>query len=154
MEVRILKNVGLKKPLFEHICADDCVKGRGRFYQGTVNKTKQGLPCQHWDSQLPHSHNRPPDVFPEVQNAENFCRNAGGEEPSPWCYTMDPTVRWQHCDIPVCGKCCLRFMWIVLCVQNLSIRHIPKWINLQVNIQVFGMLCHVDLNSYWCFERA
>lgn len=87
-------------------CTDDCVKGRGRFYQGTVNRTKQGLPCQHWDSQVPHSHYRPPDVFPEVQNAENYCRNAGGEEPSPWCYTMDPTVRWQRCDIPVCGKCC------------------------------------------------
>jgi len=105
MEVETHQNCGLTKPHSEHVCADDCVKGRGRFYQGTVNKTKQGLPCQHWDSQLPHSHNRPPDVFPEVQNAENFCRNAGGEEPSPWCYTMDPTVRWQHCDIPVCGKC-------------------------------------------------
>lgn len=105
MEVETHQNCGLTKPHFEHVCADDCVKGRGRFYQGTVNKTKQGLPCQHWDSQLPHSHNRPPDVFPEVQNAENFCRNAGGEEPSPWCYTVDPTVRWQHCDIPVCGKC-------------------------------------------------
>lgn len=90
----------------ELFCADDCVKGRGRFYQGTVNRTKQGLPCQHWNSQLPHSHYRPPDVFPEVQNAENFCRNAGGEEPSPWCYTMDPTVRWQRCDIPICGKRC------------------------------------------------
>lgn len=95
----------VKETTFEHVSTDDCVKGRGRFYQGTVNKTKQGLPCQRWDSQFPHSHNRPPDVFPEVQNAENFCRNAGGEEPSPWCYTMDPTVRWQHCDIPVCGKC-------------------------------------------------
>ncbi|XP_069694454.1 tyrosine-protein kinase transmembrane receptor Ror2 [Periplaneta americana] len=80
----------------------DCVKGRGRFYQGTVNKTKSGLPCQQWDSQEPHSHYRPPEVFPEIQNAENYCRNAGGEEPSPWCYTMDPTVRWQRCDIPIC----------------------------------------------------
>lgn len=98
----------LRKWIFEHFCTDDCVKGRGRFYQGTVNRTKQGLPCQHWDSQVPHSHYRPPDVFPEVQNAENYCRNAGGEEPSPWCYTMDPNVRWQRCDIPICGKCCCR----------------------------------------------
>lgn len=80
----------------------DCVKGRGRFYQGTVNRTKEGLECQYWDSQEPHSHDRPPDVFPEIQNAENYCRNAGGEEPSPWCYTMDPKVRWQRCDIPIC----------------------------------------------------
>jgi len=23
---------------------------------------------------------------------------------SPWCYTMDPEVRWQKCDVPLCGK--------------------------------------------------
>lgn len=119
----------LRKSSFEHFCTDDCVKGRGRFYQGTMNRTKQGLPCQHWDSQVPHSHYRPPDVFPEVQNAENYCRNAGGEEPSPWCYTMDPTVRWQRCDIPVCGKCCcsisIRCMKYI-CVQNLALYYSPK----------------------------
>lgn len=80
----------------------DCIRGRGRFYQGTLNITKTGLPCQRWDVQEPHSFNRPPDVFPEIQSAENYCRNAGGEETSPWCYTTDPSVRWQRCDIPFC----------------------------------------------------
>lgn len=61
-----------------------CVKGRGRFYQGTVNVTKDGIPCQRWYSQVPHTHNRPPFVFPEIWNSENYCRNAGGEEPFPW----------------------------------------------------------------------
>lgn len=81
----------------------DCIKGRGRFYQGTVNTTVGGLACQHWDSKEPHAHERPPPVFPELNQSENYCRNAGGEEPSPWCYTMDPKVRWQRCDIPVCA---------------------------------------------------
>uniref|UniRef100_A0A1B6MPL4 receptor protein-tyrosine kinase n=1 Tax=Graphocephala atropunctata TaxID=36148 RepID=A0A1B6MPL4_9HEMI len=80
----------------------DCVKGRGRYYMGYTNKTISGIPCQRWDSTQPHTHDRPPDVFPEVQNAENYCRNAGGEEPGPWCYTMDPNMRWQMCDIPIC----------------------------------------------------
>ncbi|XP_003739426.2 tyrosine-protein kinase transmembrane receptor Ror2 [Galendromus occidentalis] len=79
-----------------------CVRGRGRFYQGKVNVTKSGITCQAWDAQEPHSHNRPPMVFPEIRNAENFCRNAGGEEPTPWCYTSDPRRRWEHCDIPLC----------------------------------------------------
>lgn len=81
-----------------------CIKEKGRFYQGPVNVTRTGIPCQRWEKQEPHSHNRPPNVFPEMWNAENNCRNAGGEEPVPWCYTMDTKVRWQHCDIPVCGK--------------------------------------------------
>ncbi|XP_064476503.1 tyrosine-protein kinase transmembrane receptor Ror2-like isoform X2 [Ornithodoros turicata] len=79
-----------------------CIKGRGRFYQGTVNVTKSGIPCQRWDLQEPHHHNRPPMVFPEVLNSENYCRNAGEEEPMPWCYTMDPRKRWEHCMIPHC----------------------------------------------------
>ncbi|OQR70746.1 tyrosine-protein kinase transmembrane receptor Ror2-like [Tropilaelaps mercedesae] len=82
--------------------AATCVRGRGRFYQGRVNVTKSGIPCQPWDAQEPHSHNRPPNVFPEIRDADNFCRNAGGEEPSPWCYTTDPRRRWEHCDIPQC----------------------------------------------------
>lgn len=80
----------------------DCVKGRGRFYQGKVNVTKVGISCQRWDSQTPHSHDSPPNIFPELKNSENFCRNAGGEEKRPWCFTTDPTIRWQHCDIPRC----------------------------------------------------
>lgn len=82
----------------------DCVRGRGRYYQGPVNTTKFGIPCQKWNLQEPHNHNRPPMVFPEVMNSENYCRNAGGEEPYPWCYTMDPRIRWQHCDIPDCDN--------------------------------------------------
>ncbi|GFX14267.1 tyrosine-protein kinase transmembrane receptor Ror2 [Trichonephila clavipes] len=82
----------------------DCIRARGRFYQGSMNVTKTGIACQRWDVQEPHHHNRPPKVFPEVLNSENYCRNAGGEEPVPWCYTMDPRVRWQHCDIPLCDR--------------------------------------------------
>lgn len=81
------------------------MKGTGRWYFGYVNKTEKGIPCQRWDTHEPHSHvNSPPEVFPEVQDAENFCRNAGGEESRPWCYTADPKIRWQYCDIPVCGE--------------------------------------------------
>ncbi|KAK9889022.1 hypothetical protein WA026_004308 [Henosepilachna vigintioctopunctata] len=80
----------------------DCVKGRGRFYQGKVNVTESGILCQRWDSQSPHTHVSPPNVFPELENSENFCRNAGGEEVKPWCYTSNGTKRWEYCDIPLC----------------------------------------------------
>ncbi|GJQ68100.1 Nrk [Trypoxylus dichotomus] len=82
----------------------DCVKGRGRFYQGKVNKTGDGLDCQRWDSQFPHTHERPPSFLPELKGAENYCRNAGGEEPRPWCFTTSSSVRWQYCDIPKCSN--------------------------------------------------
>lgn len=75
-------------------------------YEVTLFRIKKNIYSLNlFFKQEPHHHNRPPQVFPEVLNSENYCRNAGGEEPVPWCYTMDPRVRWQHCDIPLCGKC-------------------------------------------------
>lgn len=83
----------------------DCVRDRGRFYQGKVNKTVSGLICQNWDSQVPHSHNSPPlGIFPELKDSENFCRNAGGEEVRPWCFTSKKEIRWEYCDIPLCSN--------------------------------------------------
>ncbi|XP_030373341.1 tyrosine-protein kinase transmembrane receptor Ror2 [Scaptodrosophila lebanonensis] len=104
-------NATLKRPncsyiglteLKEEEISYDCRNGNGRFYLGNVNVTKSGIPCQRWDTQNPHKHIQPPLVFPQLLDGENYCRNAGGEEPYPWCYTVDESVRWQHCDIPLC----------------------------------------------------
>ncbi|KFB52887.1 AGAP006988-PA-like protein [Anopheles sinensis] len=97
----VCSHVGLTDLVSEEVTVD-CRMGNGRFYLGTMNVTSTGIPCQKWDSQEPHSHHKPPLVFAELQDAENYCRNAGGEEPTPWCYTTDKTVRWQACDIPLC----------------------------------------------------
>lgn len=67
-----------------------------------MNTTENGIPCQKWTSQSPHSHYTPPLVFPELEDAENYCRNVGGTEPRPWCYTTSKEHRWQHCDVPLC----------------------------------------------------
>uniref|UniRef100_A0A663MQJ5 Plasminogen n=1 Tax=Athene cunicularia TaxID=194338 RepID=A0A663MQJ5_ATHCN len=36
----------------------------------------------------------------------NYCRNPDGE-PRPWCFTTNPTKRWEYCDIPRCRRQCL-----------------------------------------------
>ena len=36
-----------------------------------------------------------------VTSAANYCRQPDNDE-KPWCYTTDPEVRWQHCDIRPC----------------------------------------------------
>uniref|UniRef100_A0A8C0J727 receptor protein-tyrosine kinase n=1 Tax=Chelonoidis abingdonii TaxID=106734 RepID=A0A8C0J727_CHEAB len=81
-----------------------CYKGNGRFYQGAVNVTTSGIPCQKWSEQVPHLHRRTPQVFPELSNAENSCRNPGGENERPWCYTKDHSVNWEYCSVPLCGE--------------------------------------------------
>ncbi|KAM8979827.1 hepatocyte growth factor isoform X4 [Sarcophilus harrisii] len=35
---------------------------------------------------------------------ENYCRNPRGEEGGPWCFTSNPEVRHEVCDIPQCSE--------------------------------------------------
>ena len=90
-------------------CAECRVTRAGRAYTGTVSTTSSGKECQSWSSDTPHipNSNFTDASFPDgsVVAADNFCRN-----PDPnyaegvWCYTMDPAVPWESCDVPPCGK--------------------------------------------------
>ena len=70
---------------------------RGYNYIGKQNVTKSGRICQMWSSQTPHEHTH------GFNYERNYCRNPD-REPKPWCYTTDPDVREELCDIPLCGK--------------------------------------------------
>merc|ERR1719239_1636274 len=38
---------------------------------------------------------------------DNFCRTTLGDSHAPWCYTTDPSTRWDYCDVKHCDKeCC------------------------------------------------
>ncbi|XP_072016476.1 muscle, skeletal receptor tyrosine protein kinase-like [Amphiura filiformis] len=82
----------------------DCVTGTGQFYMGSHNTTVDGLLCQPWQAQHPHSHLYYPEVYPELRNASNYCRNPGGSSLSgPWCFTLNTDISWRYCDIPRCS---------------------------------------------------
>ena len=78
----------------------------GREYTGTTSVTKSGLECQPWSRQLPHQHNfGQPDSFSDASlgDASNYCRNPDTSETGGvWCYTADPAIRWEYCDVPLC----------------------------------------------------
>ena len=39
----------------------------------------------------------------------NYCRNPSipgyCRASFPWCYTTDPNMEWEYCEIPTCGEC-------------------------------------------------
>ena len=79
----------------------------GRHYLGTTSVTVNGRTCQAWTSQSPHHHKNNKDhKFPDnsVADAVNYCRNPDNEPVGLWCYTTDPKVRWEACDVPACGQ--------------------------------------------------
>ncbi|XP_003500395.4 hepatocyte growth factor-like protein isoform X3 [Cricetulus griseus] len=79
-----------------------CVRCNGEDYRGEVDVTESGRECQRWDLQHPHSHPFQPDKFLDKALNDNYCRNPDGSE-RPWCYTTDPNIEREFCDLPSCG---------------------------------------------------
>lgn len=69
-------------------------------YRGNVSMTAHGVACQNWNVNSPHV------VGPPSRNMGNHnnCRNPDGSA-APWCYTMDPVVRYDYCFIPGALEC-------------------------------------------------
>ncbi|XP_030576884.1 plasminogen-like isoform X2 [Archocentrus centrarchus] len=82
----------------------ECVNGIGKDYRGTKSRTKSGKLCQRWDSNYPHRPNVTPQTHPLADLESNFCRNPDGDHRGPWCYTTDPSTRWEPCNVPSCSS--------------------------------------------------
>ncbi|XP_029532643.1 plasminogen [Oncorhynchus nerka] len=80
---------------------EDCYVGSGSEYRGMVTETISGKKCQSWSSMTPHSHKKTPQDFPKADLRRNLCRNPDGDR-APWCYTTDPSVRWEFCAVEKC----------------------------------------------------
>ena len=76
----------------------------GVEYTGTVQMTINGRHCLQWDL----SSGQLSTFFPDGSSrlAQNFCRNPSNP-PNPngvWCYTTDPNVTYELCDVPQCRE--------------------------------------------------
>ena len=87
---------------------EDCTPTQlGHDYIGHIAVTASGRECQAWSVQSPHSHSYTDDskfIDGSAEAASNYCRNPGNEDSSLWCYTADPSQRWEYCDIPICDS--------------------------------------------------
>ncbi|XP_060061215.1 apolipoprotein(a)-like isoform X2 [Erinaceus europaeus] len=78
-----------------------CLEGKGENYRGNISMTASRLTCQNWSEQNPHNHSYSPKKHLSKALVRNYCRNPDGSS-APWCYTTDPSVRWEYCNIPSC----------------------------------------------------
>jgi len=80
----------------------------GCQYMGTMSTTVNGRTCQAWASNTPHVPNSAAQndanyLDGSREAAMNYCRNPDSYPGGPWCYTTDPEVRWEACNVPYCG---------------------------------------------------
>ena len=89
----------------------DCLYLDGRSYTGNLSVTVSGISCQSWTEQCPHRHTMN-NTYPELNLAQNFCRNPQSSGKRPWCFTTDRNKRWEYCDVPKCilGNAALMFV--------------------------------------------
>uniref|UniRef100_A0A2K6GMV5 Plasminogen n=1 Tax=Propithecus coquereli TaxID=379532 RepID=A0A2K6GMV5_PROCO len=81
----------------------ECYQGNGQSYRGTSSITITGRKCQSWSSMTPHRHEKTPEHYPNAGLKMNYCRNPDADK-SPWCYTTDPSVRWEYCNLKKCSE--------------------------------------------------
>ncbi|KAM6985866.1 hepatocyte growth factor a [Aplochiton taeniatus] len=79
-----------------------CMRCNGEDYRGKMDHTESGKECQRWDLSKPHRHLHQPKKYPGKGLRDNYCRNPDNR-PRPWCYTMDPAIQWEYCNITACG---------------------------------------------------
>ncbi|XP_058880230.1 plasminogen-like isoform X2 [Acipenser ruthenus] len=79
----------------------DCYVDNGKTYRGITSETTSGKKCQSWSSMKPHSHNKTPQSFPDADLRRNYCRNPDDDR-APWCYTTEPSVEREYCNITKC----------------------------------------------------
>mmetsp|Transcript_46406 Transcript_46406/g.110558 ORF Transcript_46406/g.110558 Transcript_46406/m.110558 type:complete len:180 (-) Transcript_46406:117-656(-) len=87
---------------FDLSCYEEADKGAA--YRGLLTSTHSGRACQNWLAAKPHNITDA-GIVPTTDNGlgnHNYCRNPDGTQEKPWCYTMDPAVEIETCEIPIC----------------------------------------------------
>ncbi|XP_076766670.1 uncharacterized protein LOC143433269 [Xylocopa sonorina] len=80
----------------------------GMEYRGAIAKTVSNIRCQSWYTEEP-IHEISKDItdkdFPEksMKAAKNYCRNPTRDSRGLWCYTLEPSLIDEECDVPLCN---------------------------------------------------
>jgi hypothetical protein len=82
----------------------DCYVENGADYVGLMDFTRSGRKCKGW---LDEGTGMGKDYTPATEGIgsnHHYCRNPEGERDMPWCYTVDPEVEWEYCEVPQCPE--------------------------------------------------
>ncbi|PSN55984.1 hypothetical protein C0J52_02152 [Blattella germanica] len=90
--------------------AAECrLAGTGNDYIGPMSITRSNRTCQLWTRNSPHQVNekyKNDTLYAErsITLAKNYCRNPSRNIAGSWCYTIDPAVEKDVCNVRDCVK--------------------------------------------------
>ena len=76
------------------IADSGCMTTDATSYTGNASTTESGMACQIWSDIDDY------DYYTDV-GEHNYCRSPDGGK-KVWCFTTDPVIRWEYCDVPFC----------------------------------------------------
>ena len=68
----------------------------------------------------------------------NYCRNPDSEDGGVWCYTTDPDVKWEYCDVPGLSLSIhnlLKFTYVQPATQNSKKQLKPKRVSFDKSLK-------------------
>ncbi|CAB9517861.1 Apolipoprotein(a) [Seminavis robusta] len=104
-----------------HSGACGCSERGQADYLGSTSKTSSGKTCQPWSQQWPQKHNHSPNDR-NMLPGTNVCRNPD-KHSHAWCYTADPKVRWESCQVPTCSSNMCQKHTTVQMISKDSLKH-------------------------------
>mmetsp|Transcript_4753 Transcript_4753/g.9346 ORF Transcript_4753/g.9346 Transcript_4753/m.9346 type:complete len:226 (-) Transcript_4753:85-762(-) len=81
-----------------HSLPFDCYLNKGADYVGLKTSSSSGRRCMNWLN----SKDAKDLVSVKGIGNHNYCRNPKGGKDKPWCFTVDPKVGWEYCEVPEC----------------------------------------------------
>eukprot|EP00929_Paragymnodinium_shiwhaense_P055534 TRINITY_DN2781_c0_g1_i1.p2 TRINITY_DN2781_c0_g1~~TRINITY_DN2781_c0_g1_i1.p2 ORF type:complete len:232 (+),score=57.16 TRINITY_DN2781_c0_g1_i1:82-777(+) len=76
----------------------DCYVENGADYIGLKDISLSGRKCQNWLN----VEGEPYGATVKGIGNHKYCRNPEGSKDKPWCYTVDPAMEWEYCEVPEC----------------------------------------------------
>ncbi|KAG1652383.1 Inactive tyrosine-protein kinase transmembrane receptor ROR1 [Nymphon striatum] len=94
------------------LCSQDqCYKGKGEDYRGTVSRSVANLNCLPWSKGNLFKWSE----YKELLGGHNYCRNPGDKKNRPWCFVenfTNPMV--QLCNVDACVD--FREFWLYILI--------------------------------------
>ncbi|XP_044265654.1 uncharacterized protein LOC123011979 [Tribolium madens] len=114
--------------------SEECrMAGTGNDYVGHLSKTRSNRNCDYWFENVTvhrvESQYANETLYADLSldDVQNFCRNPSRDVGGSWCYTSDPDVQKDLCNVRDCDRPEENIMIVGKALQGRKVYILPQW---------------------------